>query len=235
MCLGIPGQVIELVDRDAGLAKVDISGVRREISVALVDEPAAPIEVGDWVLIHVGFALARIDEDDARETLALLHACRSRLALAPRWQELIAPALGLAGHTEPVECRALLGAMRPHDPSGLVAGIEALLDRAEAPRALSEEAPEDPRPVIFFRALLDYARARMRGAGPEHAMDLAEGLRAVFPEGHSAQAGGDHLVLHVGESIGEQRLLEGDPVQVWLQPLRRQHGVHASRARCRTP
>ena len=72
MCLGIPGQVIELVDRDAGLAKVDISGVRREVSVALVDEPAAPIEVGDWVLIHVGFALARIDEDDARETLALL-------------------------------------------------------------------------------------------------------------------------------------------------------------------
>jgi hydrogenase expression/formation protein HypC len=72
VCLGIPGQVIEVVDRDAGLAKVDISGVRREISVALVDEPAAPIEAGDWVLIHVGFALARIDEDDARETLALL-------------------------------------------------------------------------------------------------------------------------------------------------------------------
>jgi hydrogenase expression/formation protein HypC len=72
MCLGIPGQVIELVDRDAGLAKVDISGVRREVSVALVDEPAAPLEVGDWVLIHVGFALARIDEEDARETLALL-------------------------------------------------------------------------------------------------------------------------------------------------------------------
>ena len=72
MCLGIPGQVIEVVDRDAGLAKVDISGVRRDVSVALVDEPTAPIEVGDWVLIHVGFALARIDEDDARETLALL-------------------------------------------------------------------------------------------------------------------------------------------------------------------
>jgi hydrogenase expression/formation protein HypC len=72
MCLGIPGRVIEVVDRAAGLAKVDIAGVRREISVALVDEPAAPIEVGDWVLIHVGFALARIDEDDARETLALL-------------------------------------------------------------------------------------------------------------------------------------------------------------------
>jgi hydrogenase expression/formation protein HypC len=72
MCLGIPGQVIEIVDREAGLARVDISGVRREVSVALVDEPAAPLEVGDWVLIHVGFALARIDEEDAQETIALL-------------------------------------------------------------------------------------------------------------------------------------------------------------------
>jgi hydrogenase expression/formation protein HypC len=47
MCLGIPGQVIEIVERDAGLARVDISGVRREVIIALVDEPAAPIEVGD--------------------------------------------------------------------------------------------------------------------------------------------------------------------------------------------
>jgi hydrogenase expression/formation protein HypC len=72
MCLGIPGRVVEIVDREGALAKVDVSGVRREISVALVDEPAAPVEVGDWVLVHVGFALARIDEEDARETLALL-------------------------------------------------------------------------------------------------------------------------------------------------------------------
>ena len=72
MCLGIPGRVIEIVERVAGLALVDISGVRREVSIALVDEPAAPVEIGDWVLIHVGFALARIDEEDARETLALL-------------------------------------------------------------------------------------------------------------------------------------------------------------------
>jgi hydrogenase expression/formation protein HypC len=72
MCLGIPGQVIAVLDREAGLAKVDISGVRREVSIALVDGPPDPLQVGDWVLIHVGFALARIDEEDARETLALL-------------------------------------------------------------------------------------------------------------------------------------------------------------------
>jgi len=73
MCLGIPARVLDVVDRAGGLARVDVSGVRREVSVALVDEPDAPIGPGDWVLVHVGFALARIDEADATETLALLH------------------------------------------------------------------------------------------------------------------------------------------------------------------
>ncbi len=72
MCLGIPGQIVDVPDRQAGLATVDISGVRRSVSVALVDEPAAPVEPGDWVLVHVGFALARIDEEQAQETLDLL-------------------------------------------------------------------------------------------------------------------------------------------------------------------
>ncbi len=72
MCLGIPGQIVDVPDRQAGLATVDISGVRRTVSVALVDEPAAPVEPGDWVLVHVGFALARIDEAQAQETLDLL-------------------------------------------------------------------------------------------------------------------------------------------------------------------
>ena len=72
MCLGIPGQVVEIREREAGLAIVDISGVRREVSVALVDEPTAPLRQGDWVLVHVGFALARIDEDEVQATLALL-------------------------------------------------------------------------------------------------------------------------------------------------------------------
>ena len=72
MCLGIPGRVIEVVDREGGLARVDVSGVRREVSIALVDEAADPVEVDDWVLVHVGFALARIDEAEAEATLALL-------------------------------------------------------------------------------------------------------------------------------------------------------------------
>jgi hydrogenase expression/formation protein HypC len=66
MCLGIPGQLVEQpVD---GVSRVDVSGVRRTVSVAFTPEAG----LGDWVLIHVGFALARIDEAEAQATLALL-------------------------------------------------------------------------------------------------------------------------------------------------------------------
>ncbi len=70
MCLGIPGEVVELLDPVRHLAKVDVAGVRRNINVALLeDEGVAP---GDWVLIHVGFAMAKIDEAEAREALQTL-------------------------------------------------------------------------------------------------------------------------------------------------------------------
>jgi hydrogenase expression/formation protein HypC len=68
MCLGIPAQIVEVVDPDAGLAKAEISGVRRNVSVVLCPEAG----VGDWVLVHVGFALSVIDEQQAQETLRLL-------------------------------------------------------------------------------------------------------------------------------------------------------------------
>jgi hydrogenase expression/formation protein HypC len=68
MCLAIPGQVIELVDESAQLAKVDVAGVQRNVNVGLVDGAQA----GDWVLIHVGFALSKVDEEEAQATLALL-------------------------------------------------------------------------------------------------------------------------------------------------------------------
>jgi hydrogenase expression/formation protein HypC len=68
VCLGIPAQIVELADASAGLAKAEISGVRRSVSIALCPEAG----VGDWVLVHVGFALSRIDEAQARETLELL-------------------------------------------------------------------------------------------------------------------------------------------------------------------
>ena len=70
MCLGIPGQIIDIVDDENSIAKVDVSGVKRNVSVALVRPDG--IEPGDWVLIHVGFAMSKIDEDEARETMKAL-------------------------------------------------------------------------------------------------------------------------------------------------------------------
>ena len=75
MCLGIPGQIVEIHDPAQLRAKVEVEGVRREISIALIglDGPD-PAAVGDWVLVHVGFAMAKIDEVEAKETLDQLKA-----------------------------------------------------------------------------------------------------------------------------------------------------------------
>jgi hydrogenase expression/formation protein HypC len=70
MCLGIPGQVIEMVDDTNSIAKVNVSGVRRNVNVALVRPEG--IGPGDWVLIHVGFAMSKIDEQEAHETMKAL-------------------------------------------------------------------------------------------------------------------------------------------------------------------
>ena len=70
MCLGIPGEIVEIADDGSRLAIVDVVGVRRRISVALLAEDA--LRPGDWVLVHVGFAMSRIDEAEAATTLALL-------------------------------------------------------------------------------------------------------------------------------------------------------------------
>ncbi|MEJ7583325.1 MAG: HypC/HybG/HupF family hydrogenase formation chaperone [Acidimicrobiales bacterium] len=77
MCLGIPGQLVELSEENDQLARVDIAGVRRMINVGLLeDEILAP---GDWVLIHVGFAMSKIDEDEAAVALASLKLMGSGL------------------------------------------------------------------------------------------------------------------------------------------------------------
>ena len=72
MCLAIPGQVIEVVDDANRLAKVDVAGVRRTVNIGLLDDDAGGAAPGDWVLIHVGFALSKVDEDEAHATLELL-------------------------------------------------------------------------------------------------------------------------------------------------------------------
>ena len=72
MCLAIPGQVIEIVDEANRLAKVDVAGVRRNVNVGLLDEDGTAAVPGDWVLIHVGFALSKVDEEEAHATMDLL-------------------------------------------------------------------------------------------------------------------------------------------------------------------
>ena len=74
MCLGIPGQIVEIKDAERQIAIADVSGVRREVNVACVLEPDAPVEscIGYWVLVHVVFAMSRIDEEEAAKTLAIL-------------------------------------------------------------------------------------------------------------------------------------------------------------------
>jgi hydrogenase expression/formation protein HypC len=70
MCLAIPGKIVEIVDEENRIAKVEVGGVRRNVNVGMLDPHEA--QIGAYVLIHVGFAMSRIDECEAEETLRLL-------------------------------------------------------------------------------------------------------------------------------------------------------------------
>ncbi len=70
MCLGIPGQIVAVVDETSQIASVDVSGIKRNVSIALLTEEG--VRPGDWVLIHVGFAMSKIDELEAQETFKIL-------------------------------------------------------------------------------------------------------------------------------------------------------------------
>ena len=72
MCLAIPGRIIEVVDESRRLARVDVAGVRRNVNIGLLDGEGEAVGPGDWVLIHVGFAISRVDEEEARATRELL-------------------------------------------------------------------------------------------------------------------------------------------------------------------
>lgn len=74
MCLGIPGRIVTIDDATKKLATVDVSGVKRQVNIACIITEDHPVEacVGDWVLVHVGFAMSRINEEEARQTLQIL-------------------------------------------------------------------------------------------------------------------------------------------------------------------
>ncbi len=68
MCLAIPGKIVEIIDEENRIAKVEIGGVRRGVNIGMLDD----VVIGDYVLVHVGFAMSKIDEKQAEETLQLL-------------------------------------------------------------------------------------------------------------------------------------------------------------------
>lgn len=74
MCLGIPGQIVEITHPVQKLAIVDVGGVKRQVNLACIVDDQHPVEscLGDWVLVHVGFAMNRIDPEEAAATLQLL-------------------------------------------------------------------------------------------------------------------------------------------------------------------
>ncbi len=72
MCLGVPAMVVEIVDPGRSTALVDMARVRRVVSTAVLDVEGDPVQVGDWVLVHTGFAVAKVDPAEARSTYELL-------------------------------------------------------------------------------------------------------------------------------------------------------------------
>ena len=72
MCLAVPGQIVEVTDEANRLAKVDVAGVKRNVNIGLLDAGDASVGPGDWVLIHVGFAISHVDEHEALATRRLL-------------------------------------------------------------------------------------------------------------------------------------------------------------------
>jgi hydrogenase expression/formation protein HypC len=70
MCLAIPGKIVEIVDEENQIAKVEVGGVKRNINIGMLER--GEVSVGDYVLIHVGFAMSKVDEKEAEETLRLL-------------------------------------------------------------------------------------------------------------------------------------------------------------------
>jgi len=72
MCLAIPGKIVEFSQEQPLLAKVDVAGVKRSVNIGLLADE--PLDVGDWVLIHVGFAMSKVGEAEARDQLTMLAA-----------------------------------------------------------------------------------------------------------------------------------------------------------------
>ncbi|HEY9417712.1 MAG TPA: HypC/HybG/HupF family hydrogenase formation chaperone [Pseudonocardia sp.] len=93
MCLGIPGEIVEILTDREDFAMVSVAGVKRAVNIGLLTEDDDQLQAGDWILIHVGFALAKIDEEEARHSIRMLEGMGQAYA-----DELIALARSEAGN-----------------------------------------------------------------------------------------------------------------------------------------
>ena len=104
MCLGIPGQIVEITDVVRQMALVDVSGVKREVSLECVVDDYHPLDrcVGHWVLVHVGFAMSLINEQEAEATLKVLRELGEVQAeLAAMKESASSPPLSVAATAVP--------------------------------------------------------------------------------------------------------------------------------------
>ena len=193
MCLAIPGQVIELVDEHNRLAEVDVAGVVRNVNVGLLDATARR-RPGDWVLIHVGFALSKVDEDEAQATLRAAPADGRGLRAGARGPEgerdRMTALRATGGHCitcsdEGVPMRVLgrgaIGLASCVDDEG---EDEVMTDLVGARRAGRRAArPRRRRAAAARRGVRHEVRRRVprRGAGPR-----ARGARSSPPSSRAA-------------------------------------------------
>ena len=167
MCLGIPGQIVEIRDAQARLGIVEIAGVRREVNLSCVLQDGVSVQdcIGQWVLVHVGFAMAVIDEQEAQRTLALLE------------EHGITPKVVLYLESPPDEktIRNLLGKLNFTSAHDLVRTSEADYKAA----GLSRDASSDDiiramvrAPKLIERPIVVKGRKAVLGRPPENVLDL---------------------------------------------------------------
>lgn len=143
MCLGIPGQVVEIVEGYAGqLALVDVEGARRRVNIGMLDAPPA---VGDWVLLHMGFAVELIDRAKAREALAGLAMMGSGgTSRVRRRYEVhgVVQGVGFRPFVYVLASELMLAGWVTNTPAGVVAEVEGEETAvAEFGRRLAERPP----------------------------------------------------------------------------------------------
>ena len=186
MCLGIPGQIVEITDETRKLALVEVSGVKREVNVTCVVSDEHPLSscVGDWVLIHVGFAMSRIDEVEAAATLKVLTELGEVQAELAAMRASLSSSRSSSASSSPCCLPAAIRSMT---------ALPAQVFRMQARGVIRPGAYAD---IVIFD--LDKLRDRATFDDP---MQLSEGIVHVFVNGKVAVKNGELTGVLAGQVI----------------------------------